>query len=135
MNTGGYISHQGNNTWHYAPTNKVKLIGTYAPTSGTAIASSSTFAIYDPNYDKEGDLSAFLTYLADKLMIYQLATPTIELVDAPQIEEADSYTCVISPDGKAISWSEFLYTLNYLLTDSENNILVDSENHQLTVQS
>ena len=64
-----------------------------------------------------------------------LDTPTTELVDAPQIEEADSYSCVISPDGKAVSWSEFLYTLNYLLTDSENNLLVDSENYQLTVQS
>lgn len=107
MNTGGYINQQGNNTWHYAPTNKVKIIGTYPPTSSTAIAGSSTFVIYDPNYDKEVDLSAFLTYLADKLIIYRLATPTTELVDAPQIAEADSYTCVISQGGKAVEWSSF----------------------------
>ena len=64
-----------------------------------------------------------------------LDTPTTELVDVPQIQEANSYSCVIIPGGKAVSWSEFLYYSGYLLTDSENYILVDSENYQLTVQS
>lgn len=68
-------------------------------------------------------------------LIYELATPTTELVDAPQIAEADSYSMIISQGGKAVSWSDFIYTLNYLLADSQNNILVDSENYQLTVQS
>lgn len=36
-----------------------------------------------------------------------LDTPTTELVDAPQIEEADSYSCVISQGGKAVEWSSF----------------------------
>ena len=36
-----------------------------------------------------------------------LATPTTELVDAPQIAEADSYSMVISQGGKAVSWSSF----------------------------
>lgn len=36
-----------------------------------------------------------------------LDTPTTELVDVPQIEEADSYSCVISQGGKAVSWSSF----------------------------
>ena len=36
-----------------------------------------------------------------------LDTPTTELVDAPQIKEVDSYTCVISQGGKAVEWSEF----------------------------
>lgn len=36
-----------------------------------------------------------------------LDTPTTELVDAPQIEEAESYSMVISQGGKAVSWSSF----------------------------
>lgn len=36
-----------------------------------------------------------------------LDTPTTELVDAPQIEEADSYTCEISQGAKAVEWSSF----------------------------
>ena len=39
--------------------------------------------------------------------IFKLTTPTTELVDAPQIEEAESYSCVITPGGKAVSWSSF----------------------------
>ena len=34
-------------------------------------------------------------------------TPITELVDAPQIEEAEGYTCVISQGGKAVEWSSF----------------------------
>jgi hypothetical protein len=40
-------------------------------------------------------------------ILVPLTTPTTELVDAPQIEEADSYSCVISPGGKAVEWSSF----------------------------
>lgn len=40
-------------------------------------------------------------------ILVPLATPTTELVDAPQIEEAESYTCIISQGGKAVSWSSF----------------------------
>lgn len=40
-------------------------------------------------------------------VLYALATPTTELVDAPQIEEAESYSMVISQGGKAVSWSSF----------------------------
>lgn len=36
-----------------------------------------------------------------------LDTPTTELVDAPQIAEADSYSMVISQGGKAVEWSSF----------------------------
>lgn len=99
MNTGGYNNTQGNNTYTYKTG---RYIGMYP-----SIASKPNFSIYDSNYNKEGDLNAFLTYLADKLIIYQLATPTTELVDAPQIEKAESYTCVISQGGKAVSWSRF----------------------------
>jgi hypothetical protein len=45
---------------------------------------------------------------ADVDIIYELATPTTELVDAPQIQEAESYTCVISQGGKAVEWSSFI---------------------------
>lgn len=40
-------------------------------------------------------------------ILVPLATPTTELVDAPQIEEAESYTCEISQGAKAVSWSSF----------------------------
>lgn len=39
--------------------------------------------------------------------IYELATPTTEVIQAPQIQEADSYSCVISQGGKAVEWSSF----------------------------
>ena len=40
-------------------------------------------------------------------IIYELATPTTETIQVPQIEEADSYSCVISQGGKAVEWSSF----------------------------
>lgn len=40
-------------------------------------------------------------------VVYQLATPTTELVDAPQIEEAESYSMIISQGAKAVEWSSF----------------------------
>lgn len=49
----------------------------------------------------------WLDTLGEVTFIYQLGTPTTELVDTPQIEEADSYTCVISQGGKAVEWSSF----------------------------
>jgi hypothetical protein len=51
--------------------------------------------------------SEFAKAMRDKEFIYELATPTTELVDAPQISEADSYSMVISQGAKAISWSGF----------------------------
>jgi hypothetical protein len=63
--------------------------------------------LYDPNYNQSDSLSGLLEYLSDKYMIYHLATPTTELVDVPQIEEAESYSMVISQGAKAVSWSSF----------------------------
>lgn len=40
-------------------------------------------------------------------ILVPLATPTTELVDVPQIAEADSYSCVISQGAKAVEWSRF----------------------------
>ena len=53
------------------------------------------------------DLETFKAHIADYELLFLLATPTTELVDAPQIAEADSYSCVISQGAKAVSWSSF----------------------------
>lgn len=37
-----------------------------------------------------------------------LDTPITELINVPQIQEANSYTCVIIPSSKTISWSDFI---------------------------
>lgn len=41
-------------------------------------------------------------------IIYELAIPTTETIQVPQIQEADSYSCVISQGGKAVEWSSFI---------------------------
>lgn len=43
----------------------------------------------------------------NNVILYELDTPTTETIQVPQIEEADSYSCVISQGGKAVSWSSF----------------------------
>ena len=53
------------------------------------------------------DKTTFINSLDGLDIYFELATPTTELVDAPQIEEAESYTCVISQGAKAVSWSSF----------------------------
>lgn len=40
-------------------------------------------------------------------ILVPLTTPTTELIDAPQIEEADSYSMAISQGAKAVEWSSF----------------------------
>jgi hypothetical protein len=74
---------------------------------GIAVNATGTVSIYDDNYNQSTDTNAFLEHINDVEIIYELATPTTELVDAPQIAEADSYTCEISQGGKAVSWSSF----------------------------
>lgn len=102
INTGGYENARGNDTYYHS--SEERMIGMYG-VSGTSTYPS--LAVYDPNYNQADDLSAFLTYISDKRMIYRLATPTTETIQVPQIEEADSYSCVISQGGKAIEWSSF----------------------------
>ena len=65
--------------------------------------------IYDPDFDGADDIDAFKAYITEVKpeFIYELATPTTELVDAPQIEEAESYSMIISQGAKAVSWSSF----------------------------
>jgi hypothetical protein len=84
---------------------------TYYNNEGIEVFDSSNVSngqiiIYDSNVDTL-TRSDFKNYIQGVELIYQI-TPTTELVDAPQIAEADSYSCVISPGGKAVSWSSFL---------------------------
>lgn len=51
--------------------------------------------------------AAFKTAMDDVELIYELAIPTTETIQVPQIEEADSYSCVISQGAKAVEWSGF----------------------------
>lgn len=69
---------------------------------------NTTIFLRNPNItqDKES-YQSYATELGTISFIYELATPTTELVDAPQIEEADSYSMVISQGGKAVEWSSF----------------------------
>lgn len=76
-------------------------------TAGIGIDTGGNCYVFDPNYNTASDANAIKAANADTEFIYELATPTTELVDAPQIEEAESYTCVISQGAKAVSWSSF----------------------------
>ena len=72
--------------------------------------SSGSVCLYDDGYIPEIGYTPTQTFydaIVGKHILLELATPTTELVDAPQIEEAESYTCVISPGAKAVEWSSF----------------------------
>ena len=76
---------------------------------GMGVASHGTGATIRIVNESMDDLTTeqFRTANADVDIIFELATPTTELVDAPQIAEADSYSMVIGQGGKAVSWSSF----------------------------
>lgn len=57
--------------------------------------------------DAYTDSATFKKAMSGVELIYELATPTTEVIPVPQIEEADGYTCVISQGAKAVSWSSF----------------------------
>jgi len=63
--------------------------------------------IYDETYNEKGQEDALKLSLQGVELIYEFETPTTELVDAPQIEEAESYSMVIGQGGKAVEWSSF----------------------------
>ena len=76
--------------------------------TGISLESSQGYIyVYDPDYDQEDNLTAFTQHIRDAELLYELATPTTEAIQVPQIQEADSYTCVISQGGKAVEWSSF----------------------------
>jgi hypothetical protein len=77
---------------------------------GISIAGNNNgVSIRDANYDCLTDESrnAFKAHVIGMEVLYVAVTPTTELVDAPQIAEAESYSMVISQGGKAVEWSSF----------------------------
>lgn len=74
---------------------------------GISVAISGSIFLYDVNYNQADDLNAFLEHIQGVEFVYELATPTTEVIQVPQIEEAESYTCIISQGGKAVEWSSF----------------------------
>lgn len=69
---------------------------------------NNNLCLYDDSFYEGTQMTQeFEDYIAGKKIIYELATPTTELVDAPQIQEADSYSMVISQGAKAVGWSSF----------------------------
>lgn len=74
----------------------------------TTSLSNNRVALYDADYNQSDSAAAYTEYIKGTELICELATPTTELVDAPQIQEADSYSMVISQGAKAISWSSFI---------------------------
>lgn len=80
---------------------------TYLSVDGMSADSTQKILLYDSNYNTADSSNAFKEHINGVELIYELETPTTELVDAPQIEEADSYTCEISQGAKAVEWSSF----------------------------
>jgi len=80
---------------------------TYTRTEGVSIDAAGAVLIYTSEFTGTNEINAFKEANADVEIIYELNIPTTELVDAPQIEEADSYSMVISQGGKAVEWSSF----------------------------
>lgn len=83
---------------------------TYTRNEGIGYYNSNNLAngqifIYDSNVNT---LSAddFKDYIQNVELIYQIA-PITEIIQVPQIEKADSYTCIISQSAKAVEWSSF----------------------------
>ena len=103
------IMIEGFTTYSYDNLNANKY-----PYGCTFSSGNNNLCLYDDSfYEGTNITQEFRAYIAGKKIIYELATPTTELVDAPQIAEAENYTCVISQGGKAVGWSEFIYALDY----------------------
>jgi hypothetical protein len=75
--------------------------------TGIGLTMKGYIRLYDSNYDYVDGKDAFVAHLQGIEALFILATSTTELVDAPQIAEAESYTCVIGQGAKAVSWSSF----------------------------
>ena len=73
----------------------------------SCVIRNASIGFYDEVYCTLEDKSALITANANTEFIYELATPTTELVDVPQIQEAESFSMVISQGAKAVEWSGF----------------------------
>ena len=62
-------------------------------------------AVHDEAYT---DAETFKTDNANIEVFYPLAKSITETIEVPQIAEADSYTCVITPSAHAVNWSNFI---------------------------
>jgi hypothetical protein len=72
---------------------------------GVVISENGAVVIYDPEYNT--DANTFKAARADVEIIFELDTPITETIQVPQIQEAESYSCVISQGAKAVEWSSF----------------------------
>lgn len=99
LNNGGYTSVNGKGISSSSTQDKVIAYFTLAQA-----ATGNGFVIRDESFSDAQDAKQ---KLAGIYAVYELATPTTETIQVPQIEEADSYTCVISQGGKAVEWSSF----------------------------
>lgn len=88
-------------------TNNQTVAHNYGIGVGISSQSGTAVCFYDENYQGTSMVEAFKEHISGLELLYELTTPTTELVDAPQIEEADSYSMVISQGGKAVEWSSF----------------------------
>ena len=79
----------------------------YTKNKGLSIGQDCSVTVYDPEYNQISSPAAFKVAMDGVELIYELATPTTETVQVPQIQEAESYSCVISQGAKAVSWSSF----------------------------
>lgn len=99
LNTGGYTSVAGSSV--NVSTTQDKLIAYYTL---FITETGNGLVIRDESFSNAQDAKQKLSGI---YAIYELVTPTMETIQVPQIQEADSYSCVISQGGKAVSWSSF----------------------------
>lgn len=74
----------------------------------TQSAGTGAISVYDDNYNTSESKNDFVAHLQGVELVFELDTPITELVDVPQIAEAESYSCVISQGAKAVEWSSFI---------------------------
>ena len=87
--------------------NSVSSNQTLQSVTGIAMLVVERMFIFDPDYVLATDKTDFEAHIANVELIYEKTTPTTETIQVPQIQEAESYSCVISQGGKAVSWSSF----------------------------
>lgn len=87
--------------------NTVSINTLYSCNTGVVIDTNGLISFYTPDYNTATDINNFKKAYSNIIVSYERPNPIPELVDAPQIEEAESYTCVTIPGSKALSWSSF----------------------------
>ena len=99
LNAGGYTSVTGSAINASATQDKLIAYITLFVTK-----TSNGLVIRDESFSDAQDAKQKLSGI---YAVYELAIPTTEVIQVPQIEEADSYSMVISQGGKAVEWSNF----------------------------